>query len=141
MSTTFERRLRLESLEDRPMLAGLVTAVLGGPVSQPTLTIREAAGHAGRANSIRISEQPGGQIRIDGRSQSGRASSLVNGYAYQDFAIPAGGLTIEANLGGGCDTLRILPGMQLRNLALHFGGSDSDADTTDFNFADSFLVA
>ena len=112
-------------------------------MGQPTLTISEAAGRAGRANSICVSRQPGGLIRVDGRSKSGRACCLVNGYAYQDFAIPAAGLTINANLGGGCDTLRILPGMQLGNLALRFGGSDSDADKRrhDFNFADSFLMA
>jgi hypothetical protein len=136
------------------MLAGHVTAVLGGPANQPTLTIREAADHAGRANSICISRLPDGQIRVDGRSQEGRASCLVNGYAYQDFAIGAAGLTINACLGGGCDTLRILPGMQLRNLALRFGESDTEVDRADFgsdlnsadlssadlNFADSFLM-
>ena len=137
------------------MLAGHVTAVLGGPASQPTLTISEAAGHAGRANSISISRQPNGQIRVDGRTPSGRSTCLVNGYAYRDFRHWGRRLDVQRQPGHGCDTLRILPGMQLRNLALRFGGSDSEADSADFsssdlnsadlssadlNFADSFLM-
>ncbi len=54
------RRLSIENLEARQMMAGDVTAA----VQNGNLYITEAAGQAGLDNAVQISELPSGMIRV-----------------------------------------------------------------------------
>src|SRR5262245_52073372 len=80
------------------MMAGDVTAYLSGG----NLYLNEAAGQAGRENSVVISQLPGGQIRVSGNAQISNpsATSLINGQAYRDFTVPG---SLFVNFGGGND--------------------------------------
>ena len=129
MNVRKNRRLHLESLEARQMMTGDISAVMSGA----TLNITEKSGHAGEANYVAISRLPNGFIRIDGRDTAHASSNPVNGFAFQDFPTPVGGLNITANLGGGSDTVRILPGARLNDVVLNLGGPGIDVDTVDIN--------
>lgn len=124
-----KRRLNLEGLEPRQMLAGDVAAVMSGS----TLNITEKAGHVGEASYVAISQLSNGMIRIDGRDTAHSTSNPVNGFSYQDFPVPAGGLSIALNLGGGSDTVRVMPGTHLADVTLNLGGPGIDIDTVDVN--------
>lgn len=93
------RRLAVESLENRRMMAGDVHAF----VSQGTLFINEAAGHGGGAQNVLVSQLPDGKIQLTGRtSPVNLAGSLINGGRSVVFS---GVNNIQANLGGGPDNI------------------------------------
>lgn len=93
-----KRSFRLESLEQREMLAGDVTAY----VQNGNLYLNEAAGQAGQDNGAAIYRLADGNLRVEGRSASGQADSLINGAAYQDFAVSG---SLYVNFGAGNDLL------------------------------------
>jgi hypothetical protein len=98
MSRFKNTTLRVESLESRQMMAGDVTAYLSGG----NLYLTEAAGQAGKENSVVISQLPSGQIRVEGNAQisNPNTSSLINGQAYQNFTVPG---SLFVNFGAGND--------------------------------------
>jgi hypothetical protein len=99
------RKLRMEQMEAREMMAGDVTA----SVTNGTLTITEAAGQAGRDNSVLVSQISPGVIRVAGNptTTDGTIGKVINGNsriktgaAFQDFNV-SGGLVVK--FGGGSD--------------------------------------
>lgn len=91
------RKLNMERMEAREMMAGDVAAVVSGG----TLTLTEAAGQAGRDNSVIISQIAPGRIRVSGNyTTTDNTLSKINGAAYQDFNV-SGGLSVK--FGGGSD--------------------------------------
>jgi hypothetical protein len=99
------RKLNMERMEAREMMAGDVTA----SVSNGTLYLSEAAGQAGRDNSVIISQIAPGRIRVAGNATTTDASvsKIFNGNfhnltpaAFQDFNV-TGGLVVK--FGGGSD--------------------------------------
>jgi hypothetical protein len=92
------RKLRMEQMEAREMMAGDVTA----SVVNGNLILNEAAGHVGESNQVLISQMGRDKVRVTGLGSRsiGSTSSLINGKAWQDFTVP-GNLTV--NFGGGND--------------------------------------
>ena len=90
------RKLSMEQMEARQLMAGDVTATLTGG----NLTLNEASGQAGRDNSVLISQIAPGKIRVQSNTTSDGTSSKINGRTYQDFNV-TGSLTV--NFGGGSD--------------------------------------
>ena len=84
-------------MEAREMMAGDVAATVTGG----TLYLNEAAGQAGRDNSVIISQIAPGRIRVTGNATTTDATySKINGAASQDFSV-TGGLVVK--FGGGSD--------------------------------------
>src|SRR5450631_4005881 len=103
--TIRQRKLRIEHMEAREMMAGDVMA----NVTNGTLYLTEAAGHSGGDNSVLISQIAPGVIRVAGNptTTDGSVSKVFNGMyhnkvgaAYQDFNV-SGGLNVK--FGGGSD--------------------------------------
>ena len=90
------RKLSMEQMEARQLMAGDVTATLTGG----NLILNEAAGQAGRDNSVLISQIAPGKIRVQQNSTSDGSFSKINGRSSQDFNV-TGSLTV--NFGGGSD--------------------------------------
>jgi hypothetical protein len=94
------RKLRMEQMEAREMMAGDVTA----SVVNGNLILNEAAGHIGENNQVLISQistQVGkDRIRVTGLPIGSGKGSLINGKTSQDFVV-TGDLTV--NFGGGDD--------------------------------------
>ncbi len=90
------RKLNMETMEPRQMMAGDVTAA----VSAGTLYLSEAAGQSGRDNSVVVSQVSAGKIRVTGNATKDNTVSKINGAASQDFNV-AGGLVVR--FGGGSD--------------------------------------
>jgi hypothetical protein len=91
------RTLRMERMEAREMMAGDVAAA----VVNGNLYLNEAAGQAGRDNSVLISQIAPGRIRVTGNGTTTDGTvSRINGAAFQDFNVP-GGLIVK--FGGGSD--------------------------------------
>src|SRR5450432_4159673 len=91
------RKLRMEQMEAREMMAGDIAA----NVTNGNLNLNEAAGQAGRDNSVLISQIAPGRIRVTGLgSTTDGTKSLINGAAFQDFNV-SGNLSV--NFGGGND--------------------------------------
>lgn len=95
-----KRTFRLERLEQREMMAGDVAAY----VQNGNLYVKEASGQAGQDNAAAIYQLPNGLIRVESRGPSGQNDSLINGAAYQDFAV-TGSLFVD--FGGGNDLVVI----------------------------------
>ena len=100
------RKLRMEQMEARQMMAGDVSA----SVVDGNLYINEAARQVGRDNGITISQLANGMIRVEGHNPLNTTTgtpSRVNGAAYADFSLPASSLgtgrNLYVNLGGGED--------------------------------------
>ena len=99
-----QRKLNMERMEAREMMAGDVTATVTGG----TLYLTEAAGQAGRDNSVIVSQIAPGNIRVAGNATTTDSSvSKINGNskvktpaAFQDFNV-TGGLVVK--FGGGSD--------------------------------------
>jgi len=113
--------MRFEGLETREMLAGDVAVHISGS----TIDLNEVASQVGAANYITVSQLSNGNIRIDGVGHN-----LIDGAAFKDFIVPAGGPSIVADFGGGNDHVRILPGTHLASLNVDLG---ADVDTVDIN--------
>jgi hypothetical protein len=96
------RKLRMEQMEAREMMAGDVTAYL----QYGNLYINEATGQAGLDNGVRVSQLSNGQIRVTGTegNNSSTSKSLVNGAAYKDFSVTG---SLYVNLGGGNDRVQL----------------------------------
>jgi hypothetical protein len=99
------RKLNMEQMEARQMMAGDVTA----SVSNGTLYLNEAPGQSGRDNSVIISQIAPSTIRVTGNATTtdSSVSKIFNGNyhnktaaAYQDFNV-TGGLVVK--FGGGSD--------------------------------------
>jgi hypothetical protein len=91
------RKLCMEQMEAREMMAGDIAA----NVTNGNLNLNEAAGQAGRDNSVLISQIAPGRIRVTGLgSTTDGTKSLINGAAFQDFNV-SGNLSV--NFGGGND--------------------------------------
>lgn len=91
------RRLKLESLEDRRLMANDVTAQL----TNGSLNISEA-GVSGGASDVSIIRLANGNIRVSTNPATG---GKVNGQAFVDFA--ANTPSLNVNLGDGADKLKI----------------------------------
>jgi hypothetical protein len=112
------RKLRMEQMEDRKMMAvtGAIGSVGNLPVSQDlgdvaayvqngNLYVNEAATHLNSANGVAITQVSPGHIRVMGTAAvANGAASVVNGQAYQDFAVTG---NLYVNLGGGGDSVQI----------------------------------
>jgi len=93
------RKLRMEQMEARQMMAGDVAAF----VSNGNLFLNEFAGQAGLDNAVMISQIVPGTIRVHGVSPSaGGSASKINGATFKDFKV-TGGLVV--NFGGGNDSV------------------------------------
>jgi hypothetical protein len=88
--------LRLESLERRELMAGDVAAY----VQNGNLFLAEAAGAAGQAQAVQISQLGNGKVRVQGTTADLGPSSLINGDTYQDFTVTG---NLNVNFGGGDD--------------------------------------
>jgi hypothetical protein len=98
MSKRF-RKLNIETMEPRRMMAGDVTATVTGG----TLYLNEATGQAGRDNSVLVSQIAPGKIRVTGNGTTTDGTlSKINGAASQDFNV-TGGLVVR--FGGGSDLI------------------------------------
>jgi hypothetical protein len=91
-----QRKLRMEQMEARQMMAGDVTA----SVVNGNLVLNEAAGQAGLDNAVLISQVAPGQISVSSKLAPDGSASLINGQASQIFNV-SGGLIV--NFGGGSD--------------------------------------
>ncbi len=91
------RKLRMEQMEARQMMAGDVMA----RVVDGNLILDEAIGQAGRDNSVMISQVAPGTVRVAGGTLADGTMSKINGAASQDFTVP-GNLVVR--LGGGNDS-------------------------------------
>jgi hypothetical protein len=129
------RKLRLEQMEQRQMMAGDVFAY----VQDGTLFINEAPAQIGGDNGISISQLADGKIRVEGHDSTniGGPSTLVNGQAFVDFELlmsPLGlGRDLNVNLGGGEDQIVFNPGPngapEFNSVTLNVGansGNDTD---------------
>jgi hypothetical protein len=92
-------RFRFESLESRQMMAGDVAAF----VQNGHLFLNEAAGQAGQANGVEISQLANGNIQVKGLSAPGGAASLINGQQSAEFFVTGG---LYVNFGGGQDKIQ-----------------------------------
>ncbi len=93
------RKLNMESMEARQMMAGDVMATVTGG----TLYLNEATGQAGRDNSVLVSQISPGKIRVTGNATTTDGTlSKINGAASQDFNV-TGGLVVR--FGGGSDLI------------------------------------
>src|SRR5438309_1284781 len=92
------RKLRMEQMEARQMMAGDVTAM----VQNGNLFLNEAMGQAGLDNSVQISQIDNNKIRVEGGLTGDGLMSKVNGAAFQDFDV-TGGLFVK--FGAGNDTV------------------------------------
>jgi hypothetical protein len=91
------RKLNMERMEAREMMAGDVAATVTGG----TLYLNEAAGQAGRDNSVIISQIAPGRVRVSSNATTTDGTySKINGAASQDFNV-SGGLVVK--FGGGSD--------------------------------------
>jgi hypothetical protein len=91
------RKLRMEQMEAREMMAGDIAA----SVVNGNLILNEATGQTGKDNSVLISQIAPGRIRVTGNSTTtDGTTSLVNGLAYQDFNVTG---NLSVNFGGGSD--------------------------------------
>lgn len=91
------RKLNMETMEPRQMMAGDVMATVTGG----TLYLNEASGQAGRDNSVLVSQIAPGKIRVTGNATTTDGTlSKINGAASQDFNV-TGGLVVK--FGGGSD--------------------------------------
>src|SRR6185295_6369711 len=93
------RRLGVESLEDRRLMAGDVTA----QVTNGTLFISEAAVARGQASDISVTRLENGDVRVSAGAKTG---GHVNGQAYVDFhklSTPS----LNVSLGDGADRLQV----------------------------------
>ncbi len=97
-SPRVSRRLRVESLEDRRLMANDITAQL----ANGSLNIQESGVVSGGASDISITRLANGYIRVSANPASG---GKVNGQAFVDFAAKSPNLSV--NLGDGADKLRI----------------------------------
>jgi hypothetical protein len=123
------RQLHLENLESRQLMAGDLYASM----TPRGLTITESIGHTGEANYVAISKLANGLLRIDGRDAAHSTSNPINGAPFVDFLPPLTGMNITVTLGGGNDTLRVMPGTYLNNASFNLGGPGADVDTVDIN--------
>jgi hypothetical protein len=112
------RKLRMEQVEDRRLMAvtGTIGSVGNLPVSQDmgdvadyvqngNLYVNEAATHLNSANGVAITQVSPGHIRVAGTAAAANGvASVVNGQAYQDFAVTG---NLYVNLGGGGDSVQI----------------------------------
>jgi hypothetical protein len=95
------RRLSIENLEARQMMAGDVAAY----VQNGNLYITEASGQSGLDNAIQISELPNGMIRVAGTTTTtDNTMTHVNKLNSQDFSVTG---SLNVNLGGGSDLVVI----------------------------------
>ena len=98
MSKRF-RKLNMETMEPRQMMAGDVTA----SVTAGSLYINETAGQTGRDNSVIVSQIAPGRIRVTGNGTTTDGTvSKVNGAAFQDFTVTN---DLVVKLGGGSDLI------------------------------------
>jgi hypothetical protein len=95
MSRKF-RHLTLERLERRELKAGDVAAVL----QNGNLFLTEAAGQAGKDNSVVVSQLSNGMVRVEGYFVADGSLSKVNGNAFQDFLVTG---SLNVNFGAGND--------------------------------------
>jgi hypothetical protein len=92
-----QRKLNMEQMEAREMMAGDIAASVSGG----TLFLNEASGQGGLDNSVIVSQIAPGRIRVTGNyTTTDSTLSKVNGAAFQDFNV-SGGLTVK--FGGGSD--------------------------------------
>jgi hypothetical protein len=98
------RKLRMEQMESREMMAGDVA----GYVSNNTLYLYESYGQAGRDNSVVISQLAPGTVRVRGGVTADGTVSKINGAAYTDFQV-TGGLNIA--FAGGNDSVILGPSL------------------------------
>ncbi len=97
-SSPLSRRLKVESLEDRRLMANDVTAQLHNGI----LDISEGGLVSGGASDVSIARLANGNIRVSANPATG---GKVNGQAFVDFAVSSPSLNV--NLGDGADKLRI----------------------------------
>jgi hypothetical protein len=96
----------MERLEERQMMAGDVTAYM----ANGNLYVNEAAGQAGAANAVQVSQLSNGFIRVKGLVNQDGGTTLVDGQAFRDFTIPANSAStghLVMYLGGGKDSVTI----------------------------------
>lgn len=118
------RGLRVESLEDRRLMAGDVTAQL----VNGTLTISEAPKHIGEASEVSVSKLSNGNIRVSS------FKATTNGLSYVDFNPGSTVPNLKVNLGAGNDTLNVTGSLKFNAVDLIMNeiskasstGSDND---------------
>jgi hypothetical protein len=97
--SSVSRRLGVEPLEDRRLMAGDITA----QVTNGSLIINETAVARGQASDISIMRMDNGDVRVSANPKTG---GHVNGQAFVDFhklSTPS----LSVNLGDGADKLQI----------------------------------
>jgi len=103
----------MERLEERQMMAGDINAYISNVgYGIDTLYIEEAAGQAGRDNSVFVKQMSDNTIRVPGTSNADGSISLINGKQYQDFTITKDGsnirpMRLDVYLGRGNDTVDV----------------------------------
>ena len=119
MSNRF-RKLNMEKMEDRQMMAGDITA----SVVNGNLFLNEADGQAGLDNSVVISQIAPGQIRVTGNTFADGTTSHINGAASQDFTVTG---SLSVNFGGGSDLVMFnnLAPPSFQNVNLNMGAPTS----------------
>lgn len=128
MSVPKRRRLQIERLEDRRLMAGDVAAVLSGG----NLYLSEAYRQAGQDNGVLVSQDVKGQIRIEGiAAVVGGEKSLINGQTAAAFIVP-GGLIV--NFGGGDDKVVFAylgEQIRLQQITLNMGSTSASLGVSD----------
>ena len=92
------KRLQMEQLEDRQLMAGNVLAFM----SSGNLHVVEAAGQIGRGQAVQVAQLSNGNIRVQGLSSQDGGTSLINGGTFRDFTVPG---NLNVNLGAGRDNV------------------------------------
>ena len=99
------RKLRMEQMERREMMAGDIAAFMQGG----NLILNEAAGQAGRDNAVSIMRLSDTMVRVTGMPTLADGTvSKVNGMSFQDFAISPN-TSLFVNFGGGNDAVTFAP--------------------------------
>jgi hypothetical protein len=113
----------MEQMESRQLMAvtpvGAISTDLVFEIAQPAtdvvaymqngnLYVNESSSAVNSDNGVRIARLDNGMIRVMGdyANNASNATSLINGYAYQDFQI-SGSMQLFVNLKGGNDRLHL----------------------------------
>ena len=97
------RKLRMEQMEARQMMAGDIAAF----VQDGNLFINENSAQLGADNGVLVHQLENGKIRVEGNTTpTDKSVSTINGKAFEDFDVP-GNLVVK--LGGGSDRVVVGP--------------------------------
>jgi len=96
-----QRKLSLEQVESRQLMAGNILAYVNGAGD---LNILESTATIGQGQAVQVWQTASGKIRVQGLSSQDGGVSQVNNLAYQDFTTNG---NVNINLAGGRDTVLV----------------------------------